>query len=138
MAYRGVGGRAGCRCRCGGQKKESPTAAIPFDPELEIVPKAEAAQIETIIRLTTELMFAESPRPNAAITALIGRFVAIDAFSQAFTNPLLSQHVFNAKTFTQEGLDCIAATATLEDVLRRNVADPANIARGSVTMTQKR
>jgi len=83
-------------------------------------------------------LFAESPRPNAAIMALIGRFVAIDAFSQAFTNPLLSQHVFNAKTFTQEGIDCIAATATLEDVLRRNVANPASLARGSVTTTQKR
>jgi len=42
-------------------KKESPTATIPFDLELEIVPKAEAAQIETIIRLTTELMKKRYP-----------------------------------------------------------------------------
>ena len=80
-------------------------------------------------------LFAENSRPNAAVMALIGRFVAIDAFSQALTNPLLSKHVFNADTFTPAGLECINSTCSLEDLLNRNVAKP--VETGTVTMTLK-
>ena len=83
-------------------------------------------------------LFAESPRHNAAVMSLIGRFVALDAFSQALTNPLLSQHVFNDKTFGAEGLNAIESTHTLDDILRRNVPAPGEIPPGAVTMTQKR
>jgi prostaglandin-endoperoxide synthase 2 len=48
------------------------------------------------------------------------RMVAVDAFSQALTNPLLSEHVFNKDTFTQWGMDLIEITSKLEDVLHRN------------------
>ncbi len=83
-------------------------------------------------------LFAEDPRPNAAIMGLIGRFVALDAFSQALTNPLLSEHVFNEKTFGPEGMKFIECTHTLEDVLRRNIPDAVDVPVGSVTMTQTR
>jgi prostaglandin-endoperoxide synthase 2 len=51
--------------------------------------------------------------------------VAIDAFSQAMTNPLLSAHVYgdavnSVAAFTQTGLDEIAATGSLADILGRN------------------
>ena len=81
-------------------------------------------------------LFAEGPRRNAAVMALIGRFVAIDAFSQALTNPLLSEHVFNEATFGREGMACIASTSCLEDMVRRNVPDAGVLAKGSVTMRQ--
>ena len=40
-------------------------------------------------------LFAEDVRPTPSLPPLIGRMVAIDAFSQAFTNPLLAPRVFN-------------------------------------------
>ncbi|MER9631008.1 peroxidase family protein [Mesorhizobium sp. M0296] len=67
-------------------------------------------------------LFAEDVGPRAAVPPLIGRMVAFDAFSQALTNPLLAECVFNENTFTKEGLGVIAATARLQDVVNRNLA----------------
>lgn len=66
-------------------------------------------------------LFAEDGRPNSALPALIGRMVGIDAFSQAFTNPLLAELVFNKTTFTPLGWDIIQNTNTLSDLVHRNV-----------------
>lgn len=82
-------------------------------------------------------LFAEEVRPNSALAPLVGRMVGIDAFSQALTNPLLSQHVFNERTFTRTGLKIIEQTTCLADVLHRNI--PRTGERGRkylVTMTQ--
>jgi prostaglandin-endoperoxide synthase 2 len=79
-------------------------------------------------------LFAEDVRRNAVLPALIGRLVAIDAFSQAFTNPLLSPRVFNPGTFSPLGWDLIRTTRTLSDLVHRNVPD-----RGrpyAITMTR--
>jgi prostaglandin-endoperoxide synthase 2 len=65
-------------------------------------------------------LLAEDLPPRSAVPPLIGRMVAVDAFSHALTNPLLSPHVFNAQTFTDAGLDVIKATGCLADLLRRN------------------
>lgn len=66
-------------------------------------------------------LFAEDRMPDSPLPELLMRMVAADAFSQALTNPLLSQHVFNASTFTQWGLDLINSTSKLGDILARNV-----------------
>jgi prostaglandin-endoperoxide synthase 2 len=79
-------------------------------------------------------LFAEDVRPNAVLPPLIGRMVAIDAFSQAFTNPLLAPRVFNADTFSPRGWDLIGTTRTLSDLLHRNVSDRTR--RFNVTMTR--
>jgi prostaglandin-endoperoxide synthase 2 len=68
------------------------------------------------------------------LPALIGRMVAIDAFSQAFTNPLLSPRVFNPETFSPYGWDLIRSTSTLSDLVHRNVPDAGR--RYQVTMTR--
>ena len=60
--------------------------------------------------------------------------VAIDAFSQAFTNPLLSPRVFNETTFSPLGWNIIRTTGTLSDLVRRNVPDRARDYK--VTMTR--
>ena len=65
-------------------------------------------------------LFAEERPPLSAVPPLIGRMVAIDAFSQALTNPLLSEHIFNEVTFTPEGFRTIKETSRLEDLLKRN------------------
>jgi prostaglandin-endoperoxide synthase 2 len=66
-------------------------------------------------------LFAEDLVPDCPLPGLLLRMVAVDAFSQALTNPLLSEHVFNATTFTQWGLDLINSTSKLGDILARNV-----------------
>jgi len=70
-------------------------------------------------------LFAERVEKNGPLPELVSAMVAMDAFSQALTNPLLSEHVWGNPNnrrlaFTDEGLAAIDATATLKDVLRRN------------------
>ncbi|NJO56427.1 MAG: heme peroxidase [Rhodospirillales bacterium] len=83
-------------------------------------------------------LFAEDTVPNSPLPNLILRMVAVDAFSQALTNPLLSQHVFGdhgRETFTPLGLILIEQTHRLEDVVSRNV--PAGTQPGWIGMTQQ-
>ena len=78
-------------------------------------------------------LFAEDVRPRSAVPALIGRMVGLDAFSHALTNPLLSEHVYNDKTFTPEGMKVIADTKRLQDILNRN--SPGGKGQYRITMT---
>jgi prostaglandin-endoperoxide synthase 2 len=66
-------------------------------------------------------LFAEDTVPDSPLPPLILRLVAVDAFSQALTNPLLSKHVFNEDTFTKFGWETIHNTGKLRDLLARNV-----------------
>jgi Animal haem peroxidase len=66
-------------------------------------------------------LFAEDRVTDSPLPGLLMRMVAVDAFSQALTNPLLSEHVFNEATFTPWGLDLIKHTSKLGDILARNV-----------------
>ena len=66
-------------------------------------------------------LFAEDRVANSPLPELLMRMVAVDAFSQALTNPLLSEHVFNPATFTANGFELIHDTHTLGDILARNV-----------------
>ncbi|QYC40260.1 Heme peroxidase [Nonomuraea coxensis DSM 45129] len=69
-------------------------------------------------------MFAEEPgSPAAILPPLLTKIIAIDAFSQALTNPLLAPRIFNVATFSPTGARVIAATRTLSDVLRRNTPE---------------
>jgi prostaglandin-endoperoxide synthase 2 len=79
-------------------------------------------------------LFAEDARPNSVLPSLIGRMVGVDAFSQALTNPLLAPRVFNAATFSPEGMEVIRTTRTLSDILHRNI--PESPGRYLVTMTR--
>ena len=67
-------------------------------------------------------LFAEEPIKNSPLPPLILRMVAVDAFSQALTNPLLSKAVFKPETFSAIGWDTIQNTSSLKDVLVRNSA----------------
>ena len=69
-------------------------------------------------------LFAEESRKHSAVPSLIGRMVALDAFSQALTNPLLSENVFNETTFSAEGMSIIEKTRSLRDIAVRNVQPP--------------
>lgn len=94
---------------------------------------AEISRNHDVVALLTQLygdpdnlefypgLFAEDRVPDSPLPGLLIRMVAVDAFSQALTNPLLSEHVFNASTFTQWGLDLLNQTSKLGDILARNV-----------------
>lgn len=70
-------------------------------------------------------LFAQPRVKNSPLPPLLQTMVAVDAFSQAMTNPLLSQHIWGdtelrVATFTRPGLDAIEATGSLRDILERN------------------
>ena len=79
-------------------------------------------------------LFAEDPGKNTPLPPLIRSMVAVDAFSQALTNPLMSEHVFNEGTFSATGWAAIKQRNTLEGLVRRNT--PAGAVQGPITMTQ--
>jgi prostaglandin-endoperoxide synthase 2 len=72
-------------------------------------------------------LFAEPLDENGPLPDLILAMVAMDAFSQALTNPLLSKHVWGDKNnrelaFTKKGIKAIEDTKTVKDVLLRNAS----------------
>ncbi|MBW8485430.1 peroxidase family protein [Actinomadura parmotrematis] len=80
---------------------------------------ASAGDVELYVGL-----FAEQPAsPRAILPPLLTKIIAIDAFSQALTNPLLAPRVATAATFTPEGMAIIGGTRTLSQVLHRNVPE---------------
>jgi prostaglandin-endoperoxide synthase 2 len=79
-------------------------------------------------------LFAEDTVKNSPLPPLILQMVAIDAFSQALTNPLLSKYVFKSDTFSNIGWDTIHNTRTLRDILERN--SPTGAGSASISMTR--
>lgn len=70
-------------------------------------------------------LFAEPREKNGPLPDLLLAMVAMDAFSQALTNPLLSEHVYGDPAnrilaFTAQGLVEIENTKKLKDILVRN------------------
>jgi prostaglandin-endoperoxide synthase 2 len=66
-------------------------------------------------------LFAEDVRENAILPTLMATMVAVDAFSQALTNPLLAPDNFNTETFSEAGIAEIDSTNRLEDIVQRNI-----------------
>lgn len=63
---------------------------------------------------------AEDVPDNAALAPLIERLVGLDAFSQALTQPLLAENIFNGKTFSEVGWEVISSTNSISDLVNRN------------------
>ncbi len=66
-------------------------------------------------------LFAEEVPDNGVCPGLMGRMVALDAFSQVYTNPLLAARIYNEDTFSPLGMEIISSTKTLSQILNRNV-----------------
>jgi prostaglandin-endoperoxide synthase 2 len=81
-------------------------------------------------------LFADDADENDILPPVIGRLVAVDAFSQALTNPLLSRHVFKEETFSSIGWNTINQTKNLRAVVSRNINSPLT-ANDFVGMTRK-
>lgn len=65
-------------------------------------------------------LFAEGYGNDEMMGELLVNMVANDAFTQALTNPLLAEQVFNERTFGAEGLKIIRDTQTLAQMICRN------------------
>jgi prostaglandin-endoperoxide synthase 2 len=82
-------------------------------------------------------IFAEQPgSPETILGPLLTKIIAIDAFSQALTNPLLAPRVLNAQTFTPLGLRIVRQTRSLSDILHRN--SPEDPRPRFISMTRRR
>jgi prostaglandin-endoperoxide synthase 2 len=62
-------------------------------------------------------LFAEDRPHGSVVPPLMGRMVAVHAFSQLLTNPLLAPAVFNARTFTDTGLELIESIGSIQQVV---------------------
>lgn len=82
-------------------------------------------------------IFCEDRVKNSPLPRTILSMVALDAFSQALPNPLLSEHVFNEETFTKYGKDQIDACSSLKDLAERQ-PDMGDIGRVSFTRSDWR
>lgn len=80
-------------------------------------------------------LFCEDRVPNSPLPGLVLSFVALDAFSQALTNPLLSRHVYKPDTFSKTGWRAIQRTKTLRDIVERNV--PGGAGDAFISMTRR-
>lgn len=81
-------------------------------------------------------LFAEDVVQGGALPTLMGTMVGVDAFTQALTNPLLSDTVFGESTFSEVGLAEIEDTERLEDIVHRNL-DGEELQDPLVTFTQR-
>lgn len=68
-------------------------------------------------------LFAEDTRPDSVLPPLMGRLVGVHAFSQLMTNPLLAPEVYSKDTFTTWGLELIASTNSLAQLVQRNLPE---------------
>jgi prostaglandin-endoperoxide synthase 2 len=67
-------------------------------------------------------LFAEKHENDAVLGTLMHWMVAADAFSQALTNPLLSENVYREETFSEVGMESITRTSSFDDIVRRNTS----------------
>lgn len=72
-------------------------------------------------------LFAEDPQPGALFGSLMLIMVAYDAFTQIYTNPLLSKAIYTAETLTAYGLELIGTTSSIDDLVRRNLSADSSL-----------
>jgi len=116
-----------------GQKRPTRFSDISSDPEV-------AALLDRFYDRARDVdfhvgLFCEDRVPNSPLPNLVLLFVALDAFSQALTNPLLSRHAFTPATFSRTGWNAIRRTNTLRDVVDWNV--PGGAGDAFIAMTRK-
>lgn len=116
-----------------GRSRPETFADISGDPAVvEFLSKAykKPADVDFYIGL-----FAEDQVPNSPLPPLLLNMVAVDAFSQALTNPLLSKHVFRESTFSSPGWKALNETGSLRDIVDRN--SPGGAGTRPIGMTRK-
>jgi prostaglandin-endoperoxide synthase 2 len=67
-------------------------------------------------------LFAQQHDDDAVLPALLRTMVAVDAFSQILTNPLLATNIYCEAAFSKVGREIIESTRSFQDVVARNCA----------------
>ena len=67
-------------------------------------------------------LFAQCHDDKTVLPATLNAMVAVDAFSQILTNPLLASNIYGPAAFTTQGLAEIDATTSFQQVIARNCA----------------
>ncbi len=80
-------------------------------------------------------LFAEDVREGSTLPPLMTTMVAVDAFSQALTNPLLAPGIFGPDTFSAQGMQAIRETTSLADVVKRNTTGESVVPHVSLALT---
>jgi prostaglandin-endoperoxide synthase 2 len=65
-------------------------------------------------------LFAQKRASTGTLPGLLNTMVAVDAFSQILTNPLLSQNIYGPDAFSKIGLDVIDKTTSFDILVERN------------------
>lgn len=66
-------------------------------------------------------LFAEDPPKGSLFGELMSAMVAYDAFTQIYTNPLLSVNVYTPEHLTAYGLELIESTSSIAELISRNL-----------------
>jgi prostaglandin-endoperoxide synthase 2 len=67
-------------------------------------------------------LFAQHHDDGSTLPATLNTMVAVDAFSQILTNPLLASGVYGPQAFSQEGVAVIEGTDSFQQLVLRNCA----------------
>ena len=94
--------------------------------ELHDLYNGEIRDVEFLVGL-----FAQKRTPPAVLPPVLNTMVAVDAFSQILTNPLLAENVYGPDAFGDEGMKIIEETRSFDQLMMRNLlgeAPPPNLA----------
>jgi prostaglandin-endoperoxide synthase 2 len=89
----------------------------PLAKELEKLYPGGVKDVEFLVGL-----FAQQHDDDAVLPGLLRTMVAVDAFSQILTNPLLASNVYCDAAFSKVGSDIINSTHSFQQVVARNSA----------------
>lgn len=108
-----------------GLKPISTFEELTRDPDLAVRLRALYGEMERLEWFVG--LFAEGYTEMDTMGELLITMVANDAFTQALTNPLLAENVYNERTFSREGLEIIESTKGIADLIARNtgIGDPS-------------
>ncbi|MBX7434638.1 peroxide synthase [Mycobacterium sp. Y57] len=79
-------------------------------------------------------LFGEDIRKGSMLPPLMSAMVAVDAFSQALTNPLLDPEIFTEDTFSPAGMAVIKSTNSLAQLVVRNTENEGPAPRVSLAL----
>jgi prostaglandin-endoperoxide synthase 2 len=94
--------------------------------ELSDLYNGEIRDVEFLVGL-----FGQKRTPPPVLPPVLNTMVAVDAFSQILTNPLLSKNVYGPDAFGEEGMRVIDETKSFDQLMMRNLlgeAPPAVLA----------
>jgi prostaglandin-endoperoxide synthase 2 len=83
-------------------------------------------------------LLAEEAGPNGVLGPLLTFMVALDAFSQILTNPLLGEQLYDkSEVFSDVGLKIIGDTERIADIVERNVPEDQRADCERISLTRR-